>query len=115
MKKPSIETQCQIYIRNLNYRTTVGELKRYFQRYGSVVDAFIIRGQCGFIEFTDKTSAEIASCGHHVIDGKYLYVERSSKFRTRREESREDKENAVQHPKQFKDKQGKIKKRFNPY
>merc|ERR1711937_201489 len=81
---PEIDGMISLKVDNLSYRTSTEELRRKFERYGEVGDAYIPRDRStgdsrgfGFIRFRDKRDASDAIEGMdgYEFDGRELRVD----------------------------------------
>jgi RNA recognition motif-containing protein len=80
------EEQChprKIFIGGLAHKTTTQHLRDYFARFGSIVDAVVLRwpdGRSrgfGYITFGDVNSANQALRGQHTVGGRQVDVKRA--------------------------------------
>merc|ERR1712180_580344 len=81
---PNIEGMTSLKVDNLSYRTSTETLRRKFERYGDIGDAYIPRDRStgesrgfGFVRFRDKRDASDAIKGMdgYEMDGRELRVD----------------------------------------
>jgi RNA recognition motif-containing protein len=80
------ENQCnprKIFIGGLAHKTTTHQLSEYFSRYGTIVDAVVLRWSdgrsrgFGYVTFADKAEVTAALRVAHQIGGRHIDVKRA--------------------------------------
>ncbi|KAF2576587.1 hypothetical protein F2Q70_00002328 [Brassica cretica] len=76
-----MESSCKLFIGGISWETTEDRLREYFQSFGEVLEAVIMKDRdtgrargFGFLVFADPTVAERVVLIRHVIDGKIVSV-----------------------------------------
>ncbi|XP_019438904.1 PREDICTED: heterogeneous nuclear ribonucleoprotein 1-like [Lupinus angustifolius] len=71
----------KLFIGGISWDTNEDRLRQYFQNFGDVVEAMIMKDRTtgrargfGFIVFADPSVAERVVLEKHVIDGRTIYV-----------------------------------------
>ena len=72
---------CKLFIGGISWETTEDRLREYFQSFGEVLEAVIMKDRAtgrargfGFLVFSDPIVAERVVLLRHVIDGKLVSV-----------------------------------------
>lgn len=72
---------CKLFIGGISWETTEDRLREYFQSFGEVLEAVIMKDRAtgrargfGFLVFSDPNVAERVVLLRHVIDGKLVSV-----------------------------------------
>ncbi|CAF1736481.1 BnaC09g20300D [Brassica napus] len=79
-----MESSCKLFIGGISWETTEDRLREYFQSFGEVLEAVIMKDRAtgrargfGFLVFADPTVAERVVLIRHVIDGKIVEAKKA--------------------------------------
>ena len=71
----------QVYVGNMTTSTTVPMMKNHFEKFGTVVNAIILRkhptSQNGFVDFKEASTVHEVLAQPHVLEGRSIIVSQS--------------------------------------
>lgn len=109
----------KIYVGNMSPSTTTITMKTYFEKYGKVINAFIVRKHetslFGFVQFSDpNTFHTVLNLRPHVINGRNVIVDKA--HNKKRHRGGKENQQPLTETKVFKALSGNSKtSRFSPY